>query len=639
MATAYEDLLKQGGSVGTTSAGMSLAGNESPLIRTQSAGTAAGSWDSRSSVKAAAPTTVKQAASSAKKQTTSGAAKKSTATTPYSFSDFQKAANKAGVLNSFDANDLDFAQKYPEFGLSMISLYRDLGNAKTNEQKLLATEAMNQLRKNYGSYWTGESGNRSYATSYGSQIADAMDAVNNYGDYESAYEKQIQNALKKITGYGDFKYGNEKGYQNLLKQLTERKSFSYNPATDPLYASYKKMYNREGDRAAANALAQAAAATGGVPSSYAATAATQAGNYYAAQLADMIPELRNQALNEYNNEYALILQALGALDTDRSQKYQVYGDRYSQLLQSLNALQGQDQTEYGRYTDRYNRLQQALQNLQGQDESDYKRYLDMLNAEYQRDRDAVADAQQEFANAIQIYQLTGQATGPLADLLASAEAAAGGGGGGYGGGGYGGGSTKKTVNDLIGVNEKSAKSGKVTVPAYINGKQTTTLVDADKVKTATQAYLNTASRKGDITMQEYATLSAELANPGSTGPYAELAAIEGDLHRGAITSAQAQAKRQQVLTQYYQQQEAKKAEAAAQQQSTQQAGSGGGGTGGGDYSYYYQNAGNTSQKNTGGGSAAQNGSAGGGANRVNSLAANNAVGSRSFGTVKDSRYL
>ncbi len=480
----------------------------------------------------------------------------------YSYEDFTSAAKKAGVLDSFDANDLDYAKKYPEFGLSMVSLKRDLGNAKTNEQKLLATEAMNQLRKDYGSYWTGESGNRSYAASYGSDITKAMDAVNNYGpyksqygdqigstlknigsfgDYKSPYEKQIAEAQKKIgsygeystpygkmlknlTGsvgeygpynseyskqiaeaqkavgsYGDFIYSGQNDYKNLLDSIANRERFRYNPDEDPLYGSYKKAYLREGDRAAANALATSAAATGGMASSYANTAAQQAANYYAGQLADIIPDLRERAYNEYANDYAMLLQALGAMDTDRGQEYQAftdkysrlqnnlqnllgldataygrYGDRYSQLLQSLAAvqdqddtaysrwsdaysrlqnnlgnlmnldqtaygrygdrytqllntlaaLQGQDQTEYGRYTDQYSRLQKALENIQGQDESDYKRYLDMLNAEYQRDRDAVADAQQELATAITIYQLTGQITGPLKDLLGNAAPSA-----------------------------------------------------------------------------------------------------------------------------------------------------------------------------------------------------------------------
>lgn len=263
----------------------------------------------------------------------------------YTYDDFTKAASSAGVLNSFDANDLDYAKKYPEFGLSMVSLKRDLGNAKTDEQKLLASEAMNQLRKNYGSYWTGGQGNRSYAASYGSKINDTMKQINNYGD------------------------------------------FKYDPGSDPLYSDYKKAYLREGDRAAANALAQSAAATGGRASSYANAAAQQAANYYAAKVADAIPTLRAQALDEYNN--------------------------------GLNILRSN------------------LNMYQGQDDSDYKRYLDMINAEYQKERDAVADAQQELANAMQVYQVTGKITGPLKDLIGAAvkENTGSSGGGGGGGGG------------------------------------------------------------------------------------------------------------------------------------------------------------------------------------------------------------
>ena len=273
----------------------------------------------------------------------------------YTYEDFVTAANNAGMMNQFDSNDLDYAKKYPEYGLSMISLKRDLNNAKTNEQQLLATEAINQLRKNYGSYWTGDHGNRSYAASYGSKINDALDKINNY------------------------------------------EPFSYDPETDELFSDYRKTYLREGDRAAANALAQAARATGGRVSSFAEQAAQQAGNYYAAKLADIIPQLRSQ--------------------------------------------------RYGEYQDGFNRLQQALTNYQTQDKTDYQRYLDMINAEYQRDRDAVADAQQELQNAITIYQLTGQATGALKDLLAAAGLLSTGSSGGGGGGGGGGSATTKTTSD------------------------------------------------------------------------------------------------------------------------------------------------------------------------------------------------
>lgn len=338
----------------------------------------------------------------------------------YTYDDFTTAATNAGVLDSFDQNDLDYAKKYPEFGLSMVSLKRDLGSATTDEQKLLATEAMNQLRKNYGSYWTGENGNRSYAASYGSKINDTMGKIDNYGD------------------------------------------FKYDPASDPLYSDYKKSYLREGSRAAANALAQSAAATGGMPSSYAELAAQQAANYYAGKLADAVPTLRAQALDEWNN--------------------------------GLNVLRGN------------------LSMYQGQDDSDYKRYLDMINAEYQRERDAVADAQQELANALQIYELTRKVTGPLKDLIGSAASSGGGGGGGgySGGGGSSTGKTEQTAS-LYGVNNASAKQAAANAVT----KAATNVVNAVKSTTAQAA--SQAGRNAAIAAAQKSGSNA--AKTGSSGKF------------------------------------------------------------------------------------------------------------------------
>ena len=361
----------------------------------------------------------------------------------YTYDDFTRAADAAGLTGSFDASDLTTAQKFPEYGLSLVSLKRDLGNAQTAEQRLLATEAMNQLRKNYGSYGVGEGSNRSYATSFGSRINQQMEDIGNYAPYSSAYGDQISKALEDIGNYGDFTYSQDSAYKDVLDKIINQQSFSYDPSTDPIFSSYKKAYNREGDRAAANALAAAASATGGRASSYANMAAQQANNYYAGKLADVIPTLRSQALTEYNNPYDQLLRQMNAMASDRGNEYQQYLDRLTQMQQQLQALQGQDATEYGRYTDQLGQMQQDLENLRAQDATDYSRYLDELNAAYQRERDAAADKQNEFDNALKVFQATGQITGALADYLGGGSTYAGAaatytGGGSYGGGSYGG---------------------------------------------------------------------------------------------------------------------------------------------------------------------------------------------------------
>jgi hypothetical protein len=410
----------------------------------------------------------------------------------YTYDDFTKAATSAGLMDSFDSNDLSMAQKYPEYGLSLVTLKRDLGNAKTNEQQLLVNEAINQLRKNYGSYWTGDPGSRTYATSYGSKIGDLQ---------------------KKIDNYGDFKYDKEDDYKGLLDRIVNQKEFSYDYETDPLFSAFKKQYNREGDRAVANAIAQAAAATGGRTSSWSDTVAQQQANYYAAMLADKIPELRAQRLDEYNNEFNNLLQSFSSLGADRSTK----------LTEFNNGL---------------DILRKNLSGYQQQDESDYKRFLDALNAEYQRDRDAVTDAQQEFDNALKIYQLTGQVTGVLADYLGNSAVADAGSGGGGGGGGYG--SYKGSTSMTSAPETTSTNKALVTVPAYdAKGNLTTRLVTQGAAKTAMNTYLDQAKQRNDINQETYVAMKQEVAKPGSTGGMADVLAIQSDQQRGLISSEEA----------------------------------------------------------------------------------------------------
>lgn len=243
----------------------------------------------------------------------------------YTYDNFVEAANAAGMMDKFGEDDLKIAQSNPEYGLSMLSLQKDLAGATTEEQKLLATEAANQLRKSYSGMQGG------YQSSYGQQIKDRLDAL---------------------------------GTPN---------SFAYDAQTDPVYNAYQKAYLREGQRATADAIGQASAASAGRPSSYAVTAGAQAGNYYAGKLADTIPTLEQNAYQRYLNN----------IQTDMSR---------------LEALQAQEKT-------------------------DYERYLNEVSIQ-----------QQEFDNALKMYQLLGdQAPAKYLEALGIPVPVASAGGGGGGG--------------------------------------------------------------------------------------------------------------------------------------------------------------------------------------------------------------
>lgn len=290
----------------------------------------------------------------------------------YTYDDFVKAANQSGLMGQFSQDDLNLAQKYPEFGLSVLSLKKDYNNAATAEQRLLANQAANELRKSYGNYSGGADG----------------------GSFrlESKLNRRADDLLDQIGSFGSFSYDEAPTYENafaqqqkdLLDRILNREDFSWSKETDPQWSSYKKSYLREGDRATANALAQASAASGGRPSSYAVNAATQAGDYYATKLNDVIPTLYQQAyeryLDEYNMklkdlnavnqqeqlDYAKYLDRLGQFNTDRGFAYQNYADDYDRLRSQLADVQGQDQIDYARHLDEVSRQQTAQDSIRSQ---------------------------------------------------------------------------------------------------------------------------------------------------------------------------------------------------------------------------------------------------------------------------------
>lgn len=301
----------------------------------------------------------------------------------YTYDDFVAAASNAGIMNQFSQSDLTVAKSNPEYGMSMLGLLQDISGATTEEQRLLATEAANQMRKNYGVYNTGSTAaDYNYASSFGSTIDDLLGQINDYGS---------------------FSYDGQEDYQALLDSIVNQQPFSYDLQSDPSWGSYKKAYMREGDRASANALAQASAASGGRPSSYAVTAAQQAGNYYAGQLSDIIPTLEQNAYARYLGDFNSRMSSLGALETDRAFNYENWMNEYNMLQNSLDNYQGQDATDYQRYLDAYNRQYQAEQNKLAQEQQKYQ--------------NEQAAKQLAYENAMALYQTMGYATPEVAKIL------------------------------------------------------------------------------------------------------------------------------------------------------------------------------------------------------------------------------
>ncbi len=275
----------------------------------------------------------------------------------YTQNDFLKNLNASGLADKFSQWDMDTAMQHPDFGMSILSAKQDYNSAATPEQKLLANERANALRRHYGYYSGGSDGSQYIST--------------------GRLPGQIDSKLEEIGSFGSFDYGQaapsyDNAYareqQRLLDSIINRPEFSWSKETDPQWSSYKKSYLREGERATADALGQASAASGGRPSSYAVNAAAQAGDYYATKLNDVIPTLYQQAYDRYLKEFQMQQQALDAVNgqeqldynryltelgqynADRDFAYNAYTNDYNRLLSQLGAFQGEEDRQYGRYS-------------------------------------------------------------------------------------------------------------------------------------------------------------------------------------------------------------------------------------------------------------------------------------------------
>lgn len=179
--------------------------------------------------------------------------------------------------------------------------------------------------------------------------------------------------LKNADGSDQFSYEglpeSVSRYQQLIQQMSDnllnQKPFSYDPASDPLYQLYAQQYTAGGQSAMQNTLAQIAARTGGLASSYAGTAAQNSYNGYMAQLANKIPELYQMA-------------------------YGMYRDRQNDMRDNLAMLQGLSDSDYNRYSNERNFA--------------YQNYLGNRDYNYQVGRDKTEDTRADYQFETQMNQ-------------------------------------------------------------------------------------------------------------------------------------------------------------------------------------------------------------------------------------------
>lgn len=235
------------------------------------------------------------------------------------------------------------------------------GDASAVTDMRNANDWMNQVRNDYG-----------LAAQYANDDIGTVKSLIGYygGGSSSGSGSSVGGSYGGGSYGGDFSYGDAPEYLSrwddaltaLAGQLMSRPAFSYDYTQDPLYQQYREVYTREGDRAMRDTLGQVSARTGGLASSYAASAASQANNYYMAQLSDVIPQLEQLAYQRYlgqgealmdqlqavqaleAGDYARYQDALGQWNTDRAFAYNAWSD-----ARDFSYAAGRDQLSDQRY--------------------------------------------------------------------------------------------------------------------------------------------------------------------------------------------------------------------------------------------------------------------------------------------------
>lgn len=194
------------------------------------------------------------------------------------------------------------------------------------------------------------------------------------GAYQSAYQGQLN---------------------DIVNQILNREQFSYDLNSDALYQQYADQYATRGKLASMDVMGQAAAMTGGYGNSYAQSVGQQTYQGYLQQLNDVVPELYQMALNQYNQEGQNLYNQASLLGAQEEQEYGRYRDQvsdfYTQLQQAYDQYNAERDYDYSKYTDERN--------------FGYEQYLNDLNYQYQQERDKVADDQwqKEYDFALQQY--------------------------------------------------------------------------------------------------------------------------------------------------------------------------------------------------------------------------------------------
>lgn len=285
---------------------------------------------------------------------------------------------------SWSDADKALAGKDIEYGNSIFTLKKDWQNAMKKGDTTAAQDIHDRtedFRRKFGNYTGGADGS--------GYVKDTT-----YFNYDDPYKGSLDGLADALVGYGKFENPYQKQTDRVLDSYLNRGPFEYDLGSDPNWQQYQKTYLREGQRAREDTLGNYAAATGGQSSTAAVNAASQAQDYYNAQMADKIPELYklaydiwlnegqqyagqldtlrglgSDALNAWNANLGLLNNQFDAYkslsDTGFDRAYTKWGSDYQVGRDSISDTRYEDETAYNRaQSEQQQALAQALEWMQ-----------------------------------------------------------------------------------------------------------------------------------------------------------------------------------------------------------------------------------------------------------------------------------
>lgn len=137
-----------------------------------------------------------------------------------------------------------------------------------------------------------------------------------------AYQGYLTSDKKEAPSVPSFENGSYGDKASRVLGKAQAMNFHYNANNDPLYKQIKKNYENTASDVIENTMGSYAGMTGGVPSSYAASAAAQAGAQHMQKADDMIPELYELAYGKFADQKADLYKQYGIYQGLEDQEYQ-----------------------------------------------------------------------------------------------------------------------------------------------------------------------------------------------------------------------------------------------------------------------------------------------------------------------------